>query len=218
MIASLWRRLPAVLRVLLLSGWFAAHAADPLDRAPVTATAIPTTPLDPNSSAPESYRLRSGDTIEVRVYQEEDLTTKTRIDPEGFVLLPLIGRVAVKGLTVASATTLIRGKLEADFLYEARTSVLLVDRAAEHFLMMGQVSRPGVYDIPPGEQIDLLRAIAMAGGFTKIANQGKIVVKRTSGGTEEFLRLNAKNLAKSATEQPFFVHADDQITIGESAF
>lgn len=205
-------------------GWFIAAAADAPDRSASTNSGVAggvtavIAPTDPNSSAPESYRLRIGDVVEVRVYQEDDLTTRTKIDTEGYVLLPLIGRVAVKGETVAIATTRIREKLEADFLYEARTSVLLVERAAEHFLMMGQVNRPGVYDIPPGEQIDLLRAIAMAGGFTKIANQGKIVVKRSAGGTEEFLRLNAKNLAKAATEQPFFVRAEDQITVGESAF
>ena len=216
---SLWHRVGRVGIAVVLGGWLYTHAAEsgPSVTPPAANPSLaPAT--DPGVSVPSSYRLRSGDTIELRVYLEDDMTTRTRIDTEGFVLLPLIGRVPVRGQTIAQATALIRSKLEADYFHEARTSVLLVDRAPERFLMMGQVGRPGVYDIPPGEQVDLLRAIAMAGGFTKIANQSKITVRRTANGSEESLKLNAKTPSKGPGDQPYFVQADDQLTVGESAF
>jgi len=66
--------------------------------------------------------------------------------------------------------------------------------------------------------VDLVRAIAMAGGLTKIANLGKVTVKRVVGGKEELLKLNARNMGKTAEEPAFIVRPDDQITIGESVF
>lgn len=166
----------------------------------------------------ETFRLHAGDTIELRVYQEDDLNTKTKVDDDGFVELPLIGRVRVRGETIVSAAAVIKSRYEADYLYEARVSLLLLDRAPERFLVVGEVLRPGVYELPPGEQVDLLRAIATAGGFTKIASPGKIIVKRLVDGKEQLLRPNAKTPARGIAEPPFMVQPDDQITVGERAF
>lgn len=204
--------------VLLCLSGLVAKAADSTPQPPPNPGPKATNSVESLNLAEENYRLRSGDVIELRVYQEDDLNTRTKVDSDGFVLLPLIGRVAVRGETIAAATTLIRKRLEADYLHQARVSLLVAERAPERFLMMGQVNRPGVYDIPSGEQIDLIRAIAMAGGFTKIASPGKVTVKRMNGRTEEILRLNAKTLSRGTTEPPFVVQADDQISVGESAF
>lgn len=166
----------------------------------------------------ETFRLHAGDMIELRVYQEDDLNTKTKVDDDGFVEFPLIGRVRLQGETIVSAAALIRKRLEADYLYEARVSLLLLNRAPERFLVLGEVVRPGVYEIPPGEQVDLLRAIATAGGFTKIASPGKITVKRFVDGKEQLLHPNAKAPKGGATEPTFMVQPDDQISVGERAF
>ena len=193
------------------------HGAEGSTKPAEGSSKVPTNSTGVAKSPAESYRLRVGDVVELRVYQEEELTTRTKIDAEGNILLPLVGRVLIRGETVASATAAIRARLEADYFYEARTSVLLVEQASEHFLVLGQVARPGVFDIPSGEKIDLVKAITMAGGYTKIANPKRISVKRTSAGREVVLQLNGKNPSHDS-KTPFQVQPDDQITVGESAF
>lgn len=167
-----------------------------------------------------SYQIRSGDTVEVRVYQEEDLNARARVDEEGTVVLPLIGRVAIRGKTTEAARLLISDRYGADYLQHPQVTVLVSEFAPRRFVMMGQVSRPGVYEIPSSERLNLLQAIAMAGGYTKIADPSKVRIRRTSEKGEEILRVNAKALATGGgggSEIPL-IFSDDNITVGESAF
>ena len=164
------------------------------------------------------YRIRSGDVLEVKVYQEEDLNSRSRVDEEGTVVLPLIGRITVRGLTTEAARLGISNRYEADYLNHPQVTVLVNEFAPRRFVMMGQVSRPGVYEIPSSERLNLLQAIAMAGGYTKIADPTKVRVRRASEKGEEVLRFNAKALAAGGGGEVPAVLADDNITIGESAF
>jgi polysaccharide export outer membrane protein len=164
------------------------------------------------------YLIRSGDTLEVRVYQEEDLNTKTRVDEEGTVVLPLIGRMSVRGLTTEAARQRIADRYGADYLQHPQVTVLVGEFAPRRFVMMGQVSRPGVYEIPSSERLNLLQAIAMAGGYTKIADPTKIRIRRSKEKGEEILRFNAKALATGGGGEVPLILSDDNITVGESAF
>ena len=164
------------------------------------------------------YLIRSGDTLEVRVYQEEDLNTKTRVDEEGTVVLPLIGRVSVRGLTTEAARQRISDRYGSDYLQHPQVTVLVGEFAPRRFVMMGQVSRPGVYEIPSSERLNLLQAIAMAGGYTKIADPTKIRIRRSTEKGEEILRFNAKALATGGGGEVPLILSDDNITVGESAF
>jgi polysaccharide export outer membrane protein len=165
-----------------------------------------------------SYLIRSGDMVEIRVYQEDDLNTKTRVDEEGTLVLPLIGRVPVRGLTTESARKAISDRYEADYLNHPQVTVLVAEFAPRRFVMMGQVSRPGVYEIPSSERLNLLQAIAMAGGYTKIADPTKVRIRRSSEKGEEILRFNAKALATGGGGEVPLIAPEDNITVGESAF
>jgi protein involved in polysaccharide export with SLBB domain len=82
---------------------------------------------------------------------------------------------------------------------------------------MGQVNRPGSYEMPEGSPsgIDLLEAIAIAGGYTRIAAPERISVKRR----EQIMRVDAKKLARQGGSSGLFrVEPGDTITVGESIF
>ena len=72
--------------------------------------------------------------------------------------------------------------------------------------------------MPEGSQggIDLLEAIAIAGGYTRIAAPERISVKRR----DQIMRVDAKRLARSAggTRGSFPIEPGDTITVGESIF
>jgi polysaccharide export outer membrane protein len=84
--------------------------------------------------------------------------------------------------------------------------------------VLGQVNRPGSFEMPEGSTggIDLLEAIAMAGGYTRIAAPGRISVRRAMGNGEQVLKVDARKVAKGGSA--FRVQSGDTITVGESIF
>ncbi len=166
-------------------------------------------------SAPSGYILSPNDQVGVEVFGEEDLRTYGRLNSEGNLSVPLIGSVHLAGLTLSQASTKLTELLGRDYLVNPRVNVMLVGYAKRRFTMLGQVSRPGSYEMPEGspEGIDLLEAVAMAGGYTRIAAPERISVRRGN----QLLRVNAKRLARGDREN-FTVLPGDTVTVAESLF
>ena len=83
------------------------------------------------------------------------------------------------------------------------------------FTIIGQVGRPGAYDFGDSDSLDLLEAIGMAGGFTRIADRGHIVVKRREGDGVRTIKVNAKKLSSDGVDH-FEIKTGDVINVGES--
>jgi len=84
------------------------------------------------------------------------------------------------------------------------------------FSVIGQVIRPGIYEIPEGTHMTVVDAILLAGGFTRIADQNGVRVKRTVHGKSQIFKVKAGAMADSANVPEFDVEADDVITVKES--
>lgn len=165
-----------------------------------------------------SHVLAVNELIEIKVFQEPDLDTATRIPEDGRVTVPLIGEVALAGKTVQQATRLIRDRLEARFLVNPQVTLSVVEQARRLFTVLGQVQRPGTYRFPERQALDLLQVIGIAGGYTRLADPGKITVKRQTTGKEMVFRVDGKRLARDQKAGPFAVEAGDLITVGERLF
>jgi polysaccharide export outer membrane protein len=161
------------------------------------------------------YILRPGDSLDMIVYREQDLNIRSKIGKDGMVQLPLLGEVKLGGLTVRAATTLIRGKYNADYLVEPQIYLNVSAYKATKFTIIGQVNKPGTYEYSESEPLGLLEAIGMAGGFTRIADRGHVVIKRREGDSVRTMKVNAKKLTDSGVEQ-FLLQSGDVINIGES--
>jgi polysaccharide export outer membrane protein len=159
--------------------------------------------------------LAANDQVGVEVFGEEDLRSTGRLNSEGNLSVPLIGSVHLAGLTLTQAAAKLTDLLGRDYLVNPKVNVVLMGYAKRRFTMLGQVNRPGSYEMPDGspEGIDLLEAIAVAGGYTRIAAPERISVRR--GG--QLLRVNGKRLAKGGQEN-FTVLPGDTVTVGESLF
>ena len=109
-----------------------------------------------------NYVIRLGDSLELKVYDEDDVNTETRVDQEGGITVPLLGRVVVQGLTTEAARQLITTRLHAEYILNPRVTLTVKEFAPRRFSVMGEVSRPGFFEIPARQKINLLQAIAMA--------------------------------------------------------
>lgn len=168
-------------------------------------------------SAPSGYVLSPNDQVAVEVFGEEDLRTNGRLNGEGNLSLPLLGSVHLAGLTLPQATSRLTELYARDYLVNPKLNISLISYAKRRFTMLGQINRPGAYDMPDGspEGVDLLEAIAMAGGYTRIAAPERISVKRK----DQVIRVDAKRLAKrSGSGEGFVVQPGDTVTVAESIF
>ena len=84
--------------------------------------------------------------------------------------------------------------------------------------MLGQVQKPGTYEIPNEESMTFLQAVAMAGGYTRLANRGSVTVTRMVGGKKINFNLDLKSATSDLNTQPFEILPDDTITVAERIF
>ena len=166
-----------------------------------------------------NYRLSANDLLDFRVFQEPELDGVIRVSGDGTAIFPLIGAVNVVGKTVTAATEEIKARYRDGYLVYPQVSLTVRTYAQKLFTVLGQVQKPGSYDMKGSDEITLLQAIGMAGGYTKIANPGRVTVKRQQeGGGERVIKLDAKRMARGDDSASFYIKPGDVITVAESLF
>ena len=196
-----------IICALAFASWCACAAAAETSAAPSAHT-----------NARPDYVLVPNDTIMVKVYQESDLDAKVRISKDGTIVLPLLGQVAVGGKTREDAAKLIRDLLAEKYLVSPQVSLDIAEYSKRRFTVLGQVQRPGTYDLPGDEAVNLLQAISMAGGYTRLGTGRGVSVQRGQGVDKKVFKLDADSMAKEQGVKVFEIMADDTITIGEKIF
>ena len=167
----------------------------------------------------DDHILMAGDLIDVKVFQEPDLESNLRIARDGSVVFPLIGRVNVGGMAPQAAARIIQDLLNKDYLVNPHVSLLVIEYARRTFTVLGEVQKPGAYEMPDRADISLLEAIGMSGGYTRMANPGSVTVKRRVNAQETIYHLNAKKMASaSGSTASFAIQPGDVITVSESIF
>jgi len=203
----------------ILTLWVATACGAPAQTAPPP----PATPAPPSlpgdlPAVSQTYVLSPNDVVLVKVYQEDDLETRMRIAKDGTSSFPLIGVVQLGGKTINQAATLIRDALGRDYLVNPQITLTVVEYAKRRFTVLGQVQKPGTFEIPNEESVTLLQAIAMAGGYTRLANRGGVTVTRAVGGKKVTHTLDVKLATSDADSKPFEILPEDTITIPERLF
>lgn len=130
-------------------------------------------------AAKASPRLQAGEKIRVTVYGEASLSGDYQIDPSGFLSLPLAGTVKAAGLTQAGLEQELARKFRSEYLKNPKVTVSITE--FRPFYILGEVKSPGEYPYKSG--LNVLSAIAIAGGTTNRASRSTVLIQR-SGGTE----------------------------------
>lgn len=158
-----------------------------------------------------------GDTVDVTVYQDPMLNTSQQVSTDGTIEMFYIGPVQVKGITTQAAAAEIAEKLLADkYIRNAQVRVSVDTYVAEVVTVKGEVNRPGPVPLPTDRPMDLLEAIASAGGETRAGDLGHVEVRRIKDGQTSTQKLSLKELAKQ--NQVFIVEPGDVITVGIRMF
>ncbi len=186
--------------------------------------AAPTYPdvTSPRSSGDEEkqYIIRTGDRVNVKIFPEDDYVKggEMTIGDDGNVRITTAGKVQVVGLTIAQAENKIIQVL-LEYFVDPEVTIEILDTEERTVVILGQVQKPGTYPMPVGKNnITLMEAIAMAGGFSEIANIDKITITRkTSDGQSLRIRASAEDIIQGR-EEDIKLQTNDIVHVKESFF
>ncbi len=200
----------AVLCALLLGG--CAAATENTVANPQTPTGMETIELPgaqeesstPASSLPPEEpqladRLAPGDFVAIQVYDQPNLSLELRIPMSGVVSYPVIGKVQLVGKTIEEVETDVKSRLEQKILNSAQVTLLVKSYNKRCAYVLGNVEKPGSFEIAFGKSLSLLQAISMAGGFSKDADKDSVLLMRDNGTKRVAYRIACSEIVKKGS-------------------
>lgn len=186
-------RLLRAAALLLLAPAFATQAADTL----------PTR---------DSYRINPGDILQVSVWKEQDLQSQLLVNPDGHFSFPLAGDVRAEGKTIEEIREELverLGKLIPDVVVTVSTLKLEGNKV----YVLGQVSRPGEFIVT--RSVDVMQAIAMAGGTTPFAKLDDVkILRRGAQGAQTAISFRYSDVQQGRKlDQNIVLRAGDTIVV-----
>lgn len=176
----------------------------------------PSTAVRPDAA---NYVLQPSDLIQVRIFQEPDLDRELRVSQDHTITLPLIGQISIRDKSPRQVEMEIRELYDRDFLVNPQVNVSVVQYALRSVSVLGMVNQPGPVAFPPEEPLRLIDAIARAGGFNRLANPSRVsLTRKNPDGTSETFTVNAEQLIRGTSAEPWFLQRDDVINVPERIF
>ena len=158
--------------------------------------ALSATAFGQSRESPSRETLGEGDSVRVTVFQNPDLTTETRVSERGTISFPLIGEVALAGLTPAGAEARIARQLaEGKFLLKPQVSLNVVRLRSRQVSVLGQVARPGRYALDDASS-NLTDILALAGGIGPTGDDNVTVMVTRNGKTAK-LEINVPSMYRT---------------------
>lgn len=134
------------------------------------------------------YVIAVGDVLNVRVFNQDGISGRALVRPDGRISLPFVNDVEAAGQTPALLARRLQGRLK-EFINNPVVTVSLETPGSIQVSVLGEVAKPGVYAVPAGSGV--LYALATAGGLTQYASSSGIFVlrKKPPGSQPPLLRI-----------------------------
>ena len=131
------------------------------------------------AAAVDGYRVQPGDILTISVWKERDLQGEILVRPDGGVSFPLAGNVSADGMTTQELTDALAAKLKR-FIPDPVVTVSVKQIGGNRVYVLGKVNRPGEFMF--SRPVDVMQALALAGGATPFAEVNDIRILRREGG------------------------------------
>jgi polysaccharide export outer membrane protein len=165
---------------LLVFGIYFAVSLVALGQVPQGVRETPVNPPQSINPIRPDYELGPNDQILVGVPQAQEINGRPfRIDSEGFIDLPLVGRVHAGGLTVRGLETLLTTRL-GDYIREPQVTITVVQLRSEPVFFLGAFRVPGIYPLQGGRT--LVEMLTAVGGLQPTAGRRIKITRRAEYG------------------------------------
>ncbi len=166
--------------------------------------------LDREDLKPAPYLVTPGDRLVVNVWNQPPLSGEVLVRPDGNITLPLMGDVAVAGVTPQQAAEAVARKLSG-LVTEPHVAVSLAGTREPTVSVLGEVQQAGSYALRPGEGV--LEVLARAGGLSEFARKDAIFVVRRSQGLR--VRFDYQRLSRAVGAGVAFELQDGDVVVVE---
>src|SRR6185437_11033689 len=182
----------------------------------VTATAQAPLSVPPSAMvAGTPYRINPGDEIEINVWGEERLQRTVLVLPDGTFAFPLVGQVNAAGRLPSEIERVITAGLQPQYKGPVPQVTVSVKKASGYqFSVVGKVHTPGSFT--PGRYVNVLEALAIAGGPSEFANLGGARLIRKIGDRMVVVPLRLQDAMKgdlSALNQIPRIESGDTLVV-----
>ncbi len=158
----------------------------------------------------------NGTGAELRPYtggQSESVASYT-VSPAGYIDFPVLGDIKVEGMTRAELSGYIKGELMGRELVKDPT--VLVDFLSTGISVLGEVSRPGRYDLNR-DDINIIEALTLAGDLTINGQRENVKVVRIEDGKVNTYVLDLTDAASLVKSPAFYLSQNDVIYVEPNA-
>jgi len=177
-------------------------------------------PPDPAAAAQiaavsAAQTLGSGDVFSVRVVGEEELSGDYRVASDGTISFPFCGKLGVDGETATQISGKLTACLADGYLKNPQVTVFLKEHNSKKIFVFGEVNKPGTFVFE--DRMNVVQAITLAGGFTKLAARNSVLVTRSVDGKEQRFRVAVDDIG-TGKQANLLLHPGDIIYVSESFF
>lgn len=179
---------------------------------PACLTGRPAYDFDAERRATSTYAVGAGDVLQVRAWKNDALSQRVIVRPDGFVTLPLVGEVAAGGRSVQAIAAEIASRAAAFYTERPVVAVEVAELHSYRVYVLGEVARPG--ELTPRGPINVLQAIALAGGFTRFASpDATVIVRRDDQGERRIPFVYRQVVEKGDLRENLPLRTDDVLVV-----
>ncbi|HAM35944.1 MAG TPA: polysaccharide biosynthesis protein [Elusimicrobia bacterium] len=164
------------------------------------------------------YKLGGADLIEITVFQQPEMSRSLRVSQNGTITFPLIGTVKVGGLSVAEAEEALSTKLK-DYVISPQITIFIKEYGNKKVFVLGEVTKPGSFELPTEAKLTVLEAISLAGGFTGIAAPDRTKVIRNIDGKSQSFKIVVSDItSRGEKHKDIPLEPNDVVWVPQSFF
>jgi polysaccharide export outer membrane protein len=171
--------------------------------------------VEPIAPPQVDITLGVGDTFEVRVFGEPDLSGTFKVGGQGNITYPLVGDLHVEGLDPQAVSKLIGDRLRQGIMRDPQVTVTSKDQLSKKVYILGQVGHPGTFPYSPS--MTVVEAITVAGGFTQLAAKNDTTITRIDQGKETKMKVPVADIGEGKARN-VFLRPGDIISVPERLF
>ena len=177
----------------------------------VSAFAIPAQTLQPPKASSPLYVIQPNDMLEIFVWKEPDLSRRVLVIPDGRISFPLIQDMQAAGLNPEELKERIEASLK-EYIDVPNVTVIVAAIQSYRVFVAGKVAQPGAFSAE--KPMNVLQAIALAGGFAEFANTAEMVIIRNSGEDSTVFRFNYPEVIKGRNfSQNMLLRSGDVVVV-----
>jgi polysaccharide biosynthesis/export protein len=160
---------------------------------------------------PLTYRIGVEDELGISVWHEPDISTNAVVRPDGMITLPLLNDLKVTGMSTKELQDMLTEKLK-EFLKEPQVTVIVRQIRSRKVYLIGEVVRPGTYQLNNPKTV--LQLLAEAGGPGAYAKVGSIYVIRQHNGAQTRLPFHYKKaMSGSKASDDIVLQPGDMVVV-----